>query len=421
MMRLLVIADDYTGALDTGTQFAKQGISATLSLYDSLTAETLAACREQVFVVDTESRHLPAHEAAERVHAVTRLAKAHGFRYFFKKTDSTLRGNIGSELEAMQRECGAQQLYFAPAYPALGRTTERGVHYVNGIALSKTEFASDPFNPVTESNVAALVLSQCSSRAYTVQPGQLRPLAHTPEMVIVNARTDDDLLIAAQALSAADRLTCLAGCAGFAAALAKVLPFHTAPCHWVPQSGGRLLVSGSIHPQSVTQCLYAVQQCKYADRPLTLRQMLSRQDDCTQLVTSVCETLSAGDSAVVRVAGGRELLPDAGNYAESLCLDETALPARIAWKLGYVTQQIIQKQPPALLTVFGGDTLMGIAAALRCQNITPVTELLPGIVLSQMHTKHGCLDLITKAGGFGSEALLSEIEERLAIWTPTKL
>ena len=63
-MQLLVIADDFTGALDTGIQFARHGIATTLFLSDALTAGLLADCQADVVVADTESRHLPPEDAA---------------------------------------------------------------------------------------------------------------------------------------------------------------------------------------------------------------------------------------------------------------------------------------------------------------------------------------------------------------------
>ena len=74
---------------------------------------------------------------------------------------------------------------------------------------------------------------------------------------------------------------------------------------------------------------------------------------------------------------------------------------------------MLARKKPAALIVFGGDTLLGIARALGCTSVTPLAELLPGIVLSQMQTDTGALFVVTKAGGFGDESLLQEIECRL--------
>ena len=38
-------------------------------------------------------------------------------KFFYKKTDSTLRGNIGSEIAALMDACKMERLPFIPAYP----------------------------------------------------------------------------------------------------------------------------------------------------------------------------------------------------------------------------------------------------------------------------------------------------------------
>ena len=69
MKKVVIIADDFTGALDTGVQFAGKGISTTVT---QKTDADIAKLFEsfQVIVVDTESRHLPYREAYELVHSV---------------------------------------------------------------------------------------------------------------------------------------------------------------------------------------------------------------------------------------------------------------------------------------------------------------------------------------------------------------
>lgn len=414
-MQLLIIADDYTGALDTGTQFAKRGISTQLFLYDaSLTADDLCGCGAQVAVVDTESRHLLPADAARRVHDAALLGKKSGCQYFFKKTDSALRGNLGSELEALRAVCGASQLYFAPAYPALGRTTVCGVHYLNGVPIAHTEFAGDPFNPIRHSDIASLLKEQGCCTARTAKAGQVLAGAGEPEIVIVDSETDADLLETSRALAAAGRLTCTAGCAGFAAALPEGIPFQTAPVCWGPRAGGMLLVSGSIHPRSVRQCEYAVRQCGFLDCPVSLRQTLSDGDGCAGLTDAISETLRGGKKVLLRVPGGRELLRSSSDLAEELHLDKSAIPGRIAGTLGRIAAEILQKSRVSVLIVFGGDTLMGISSALHCKSVIPLAEPLPGVALSRMQLPCGEIDLITKAGGFGADSLLADLEDKLA-------
>ena len=97
MLRLLMIADDFTGALDTGVQLAAHGIPTQVVVGQA----DLSACSSTVLVVDTETRHLSAAKAAEAVARLTRSAVENGVGCIYKKTDSALRGNIGAELAAL--------------------------------------------------------------------------------------------------------------------------------------------------------------------------------------------------------------------------------------------------------------------------------------------------------------------------------
>ncbi len=412
-MQLLVIADDFTGALDTGIQFARHGIATTLFLSDALTAGLLADCQADVVVADTESRHLPPEDAAARVRAVTRLAKAAGCPVFYKKTDSTLRGNLGAELAAMQDVCGAKRLFFAPAYPALGRTTRGGTQLVNGVPLARTDFAADPFNPIGTDFIPALLAEQTDRPVRIAAPAALPPEDDRPELVVFDAETDAELLQTAQALWAHGEAVCLAGCAGFAAALEAVLDLpRTAQVPELP-NGSLLLVCGSVHPRAVAQCRYAAAHCGYPELPLTAAQMLSDTGDDAKTLDTLCTALERNGRALLRVSGGRECLAETAALAARLSIDPQTVPARIAARLGALTAKVLARKKPAALIVFGGDTLLGIARALGCTSVTPLAELLPGIVLSQMQTDTGALFVVTKAGGFGDENLLQEIECRL--------
>jgi uncharacterized protein YgbK (DUF1537 family) len=129
--RILVLADDLTGALEAGAKFAGQGIRTLVSTELNLRPK---GCDESigVLVIDAETRHLPAAEAGQRVRELAHAAGEQGFRYLYKKTDSTLRGNIASELGALAEAFPGSALLYVPAYPRMGRTVKRGMLYVHG-------------------------------------------------------------------------------------------------------------------------------------------------------------------------------------------------------------------------------------------------------------------------------------------------
>ena len=121
MVKLLIIADDFTGALDTGVQFAARG-AATRVVTDLAYDFTLADA--EVLVMVAETRHLPPEEAYDVVYRTARNAREAGIPYIYKKTDSALRGNIGSELTAVMDAAGSDTIAFLPAFPKMGRDPE---------------------------------------------------------------------------------------------------------------------------------------------------------------------------------------------------------------------------------------------------------------------------------------------------------
>src|ERR687889_1705458 len=89
-MRVAIIADDLTGAADTGVQLARAGYRTAVVFRG---APIPSGNDLDAVAVDTDSRSLPAGFAAKRVmeagHAVREA------RIVYKKIDSTLRGPIG--------------------------------------------------------------------------------------------------------------------------------------------------------------------------------------------------------------------------------------------------------------------------------------------------------------------------------------
>ena len=158
MDRLLIIADDFTGALDTGVQFAKNGARVLVSLNRNCDLSSPYS-DAQVLVLDAETRHLPYEVAGSRIRTIATAAAAAGIRRIMKKTDSALRGNVGAELTALLESSGQKVLHFLPAFPEMGRTTENGIHYVGGIPVNKSVFGRDPFEPVRRSDIAGIIRS----------------------------------------------------------------------------------------------------------------------------------------------------------------------------------------------------------------------------------------------------------------------
>ena len=219
MIELLIVADDLTGGLDTGVQFAARGVATRVITDPKADYRALAGGR-QVLVVVAETRHMPAARAFETVYEVVSKAVEQGVPHIYKKTDSALRGNIGAELTAAMEASRAAVLPFLPALPASGRTTKNGIHCVNGVPVADSAFGKDPFAPVRESNVARLLRMQSRAGIFNARRDRL---PEADGLWVFDAETDDDLRAAGRQLKARQLLRVSAGSAGFAAQLPELL------------------------------------------------------------------------------------------------------------------------------------------------------------------------------------------------------
>ena len=245
MDRLLIVADDITGALDTGVQLGAEGASTLVVTDPDIDMAELA--NVEVLVVDTETRHVPAAEAYETVRRTVQAAKAAGFGYIYKKTDSALRGNIGAELAGVLDGAGAESMFFLPAFPQIGRVTRDGVQYINGVPVAESVFGKDPFEPVTSSSVADIIGQQTDIPVTVHSAGQTSE-ARGRGIHVCDAASEQDLRDAAIALAVGGRLHVLAGCAGMASELLGLLELSSGTVPFPLLRGKLLTVCGSVNP-----------------------------------------------------------------------------------------------------------------------------------------------------------------------------
>ncbi|MEY9215505.1 four-carbon acid sugar kinase family protein [Thermobifida halotolerans] len=162
MAQVLVIADDLIGAAATAARFARSGQRVTTVAPEHVTR---AAEDYDVVVANLDSRHMPPHQAKDLVTDVVEAVWPVGL--VVKRIDTTLRGNLGAEVEAAWqavRERGTPQarprVLLAPAFPATGRTTADGVQLLDGTPLEHTEATLDPLSPPAGGDVAELFARQ---------------------------------------------------------------------------------------------------------------------------------------------------------------------------------------------------------------------------------------------------------------------
>lgn len=144
-VKVAIMADDLTGALDTAAPFAMAGLRVAVAVRPSAIAEARAE-RADVIAVNTVSRALTAAEAAKVVAATVRVLRDEVPEIVFKKIDSRLKGNVRIEIDAAASGFGLSEIVVAPAVPDQGRFTRGGAVIGLGVAESLPIGPSVPAN-----------------------------------------------------------------------------------------------------------------------------------------------------------------------------------------------------------------------------------------------------------------------------------
>ncbi len=404
-MKLTVIADDLTGALDTGVQFVNTQVKVEVVLGAEYIARRGKSFNADVVVVDAEVRHTTPERTYEICSAVTAQAIDNGTDIFYIKIDSGLRGNIGAMMQAVLDKTETEFAAFAPALPSMNRITRGGVQYIDGFPISDSVFGKDPFEPVISSQVKDLFAkNRAVVREYPRgEDYQTRGLKETT-IGVFDVENEEDFLMVAEHLKKNRQLRVLGGCAGFAAALRSCLGMEAPPSVLPCLNAPLLVICGSLNP--ITK-----RQLDYATKNGGIRISLDPSQMQAGYSDSEAERLLYGMEKAMR--GGRDILIDTVAKSDE---DTVGLRDATARQLGVLTKELLGSQVSRqyLPMIIGGDTLLGVVRQLPCSEIRPWGEVAPGVVLFEVPLSSGQTRwMLSKSGGFGQEDLLVEIRRNL--------
>jgi D-threonate/D-erythronate kinase len=393
-MKLLIVADDVSGAADCAAGCVQSGLRSVVLLDGEADASGY-----DVVAVDADSRHLPPERAAAaQLSLLQRLSKARP-ALFYKKIDSTLRGQFVAELKATWSISGTPIL--APAFPGMGRTMVDGQVLIEGVPLADTEvwrnegrtgpstlpamLQQGGFDPVV------IPLEQIRGDLDLLRAAFAARVTEPQRAIVCDAETEDDLArIALGSAGLAGRchwvgsgglvrhLPAAHGLAGDAAAT---------PRGQVAASRGPVLtVVGSVSTASRRQCECLAAACRMPQRaidPELLRQG-SDHPQWTAAQQSLFDLLLNREGLVVTIGGDTRDLREGRMLVASLA--HLLAPA---WK-----------QVGGLILT-GGETARAVFSGWGVHALELVGELEAGIPLSNTVGSRR-VPVITKAGAFGS-------------------
>jgi len=379
-MRIAVIADDLTGALDTGVQFSNWGFTV------QVTDDPLSSVAD-VVVVNTDTRGVDPERAYKLVFNVAK--KVSSFDMVYKKTDSTLRGNVGAEIQAVLDATGEETAFLTPCYPPTARCVRDGHLLVDNVPIDKTEY-SEPDSK--QSYIPDIIREDVTCPV--VHQGDTDIHNHAG-IVVIDSETEIDLLTIARNLIGSK---ILAGSAGFAAAIAEVT-VNPPPV---------LSVIGS--RKSVTQ-----RQTRALERrlgaeliPLDMNRALNGEPQA-EVVRRALDAFEDGRDVIIMSAPDPETVEMTIEAADSLGLSSSELEARVTDALASTARALIEQATLSGVIMSGGATAMAVCTALDVNEISIIEELRPGIPLLRLDE----INAVTKAGGFGEPDALVQASQYL--------
>lgn len=411
----LIIADDLTGANDTGVHFVSDG-QLVLVIVDPCdnSIDPSSFCASTV-VVNTNSRFLSPKEAHDTVETIVKTFSRVRLKEIYKKIDSTLRGNVGAEIDAVMEASGFSVACVAPAAPRNGRTVSDGICYVNGRPLSATEVAQDPFTPLASSDTRKIIATQTKRKIGLLDLSTLRQgvqialstikaaIAEGAEIIVADSVTIEDLRTVRKAFQSLDTEVLYVGSAGFFHAVRESSPLKNITLPFVLRRPFRILmVVGSMMGTSIAQ----IQWLKDRQRSIGLCQLITswaitnEKNEAERLYTSVSTAFSA--SNIVVLTTDRDV-------------SHLAAYASVGRVLAQVVSQIIAQENIDALFVTGGDTAMYVLKGLAVNEFILIGELLAGIPVGMIELpfRRQPLLFISKAGSFGERDALEKIVEQM--------
>ena len=394
MCRVLILADDLTGAADCGVAFVRSGLGTVVVLGD------VGSLDSEVVSVDCDTRGLDPQRAADKTELLLRKYSRET-QIVFKKVDSTLRGNVAEELAVVLRERRSLVphaiVIFAPAFPTYGRTTVSGTQLLNGKPLEESEVwrevnRQSSFTPdmLCKSGLRSeLIPLQTVRSGHGNLRSSMKELSETTDVLVCDAETDPDLSAIAGAAASLGTRTVWAGSAGLAYQLPKACGIatpSTGTAMELAAFGPTLFVVGSpvqrAHEQAGLLAASGITGLTIHANDLLTNSVETYQHQ-------IKESLRTSRDVLVRLGS----IEDNPTRSRSVCRRLADMLAPHADSIG-------------ALVVTGGETARSILDAWGVRALRLLQEVEPGVPFCVTENWRRQLPVITKAGSFGSPQTL---------------
>lgn len=416
----IIIADDLTGANDTALQFFKKGCSTKIVI--DYNQDFHNDDNVDVWSFSTESRNIDKQTAFERVVEVSKKLKENlNVEKFYKKIDSTMRGNTGVEIVAMLEAIQKDVAIIAPAYIEEKRTTIGAYQLLDGNVIERTQVALDPKAPIFESYIPDILTKDLNSHikeligiiGLNIITKGAGPIALKinelvqmgKKIIVVDAMSNTDLEQIALAIDKSQYNILPCGSAGLANAMNKIQENIKKDNFNIPKLP-KFIVSGSATQLTLKQIAKLKEEKKeifFID--LEIKDIINGLSEENK--KNIIENLKNGvDVAIHSSYINKEILDENDlNQLIDAGIPKVEFPSKITDFLSELTLEI-QSECNFILVLVGGETSYKCANKINSVYLNVLDAILPAVPL--------CIDknnryIVTKSGNFGTIDTLVKI------------
>lgn len=416
MCKVTIIADDFSSVTDCGVQFSNKNLR-TLAL-TKIPQDKIIDVYD-IISIDTDSRALGSEEAYQATLKIAKYANSLGCQRIYKSVDSLLRGNLGREIDAVLDAMSFKAALIAPAFPYYGRTTEAGMHYLNGVKISESSASQDRVCPSKVSSIPKVLKLQSKRKVAHLSIEQVRQkhddfiltvekLIHEGyELISMDVETEDDLKIIAEHSYLMPE--CLVvGSTGLAQYLAEAWKLESSVAKDKVENFGTeksvVIVSGSISPVTGKQIKKVLLNPNVSGICLCQPTLLSAK--IKDYISVANDIIDQKKDIVLYLDSSDETREVSNKMATDNGWSVSDMASKIVDALGSIIEIITAKDKVGGLILTGGDTAKAVCERLGIISLTLFNEVEPGIPIGK--TVNGKpMYIVTKSGAFGSPEALT--------------
>jgi uncharacterized protein YgbK (DUF1537 family) len=410
--KVSVIADDLTGANDCGIKLAQKGLKTKVIL----NAGRVNITDNSSYVINSNSRAMNKNDSYEINKKIAKMIKDNAFDLIYKKIDSTLRGHIISEIEAINEIIDFDLIVIAPAFPEMNRITKGGKHLVNGQLITDTGLKNDPAFPIYNSEIKTLLNNSLNTEVINLYLDEIRNPKHfndkidyikknKKKYIISDIEYEKDFKLLVDKINKYYSKILWVGSAGL---IKHLTPENNNLEYNYPRikSTSTITVSSSMSDVSISQIKEATyNNIETVNMGINVYELVKIyiENQYTDYINTGVNHLKKYKNLIIYAENDKISNQKLRDYTRLHNISSDDISKIIVRAITKLFMEIYNKVRCDSIILIGGDTANEVLSQLNIDSLKLTGEIEEGVPYGHADTQKGKLNLVTKAGAFGNK------------------